>query len=469
MAISPYTDPLARRRQLQPPPPPVPDAQPSFAQSAQSSPLDAGDMTPPPITLPQPTTPQQVAGQQPASGLNSVGRALEKARSQPLEQAAPAVYDGQPASMGEPAQRPEDTPQLPAPTEDPGTPPAMRLSRMASLQDRLHATQNAPPNTDITTNEYGQPVVGATKPMTRRHMIVQGLLQGALEGAARTGKWQGALGGAATGAVAGGVKPSLIGGLEQHQEEERLQGDLNTEVANRTKQAQLGDIAAQTKERDQQPEIRRLQIAEQERIRQAGIDASDRRAVAANTSREKVAADRTAREDKRHQETMAHPQYRTDPTTGDIIEITPGKAGGQATSRVLRKGSKEAASAAVAQSLYDSAGKLYDDSHNGYEALTKQAEDLHAKAEDDPMNAAIYNKRADKIEKDADDLKKKVQGLQTEGDKRRAESAVTAPTSAGKPSLKGRTITQSNFDRYKKDHGDVAAQQLLDGGVTIRN
>lgn len=42
-----------------------------------------------------------------------------------------------------------------------------------------------------------------------------------------------------------------------------------------------------------------------------------------------------------------------------------------------------------------------------------------------------------------------------------------APTVA--PALKGRTMSQKNFDRYKKDHGDAAAQQLLDGGVTIKN
>jgi hypothetical protein len=36
------------------------------------------------------------------------------------------------------------------------------------------------------------------------------------------------------------------------------------------------------------------------------------------------------------------------------------------------------------------------------------------------------------------------------------------------PALKGRTISQQNFEKYKKDHGNVAAQALLDDGVTIR-
>lgn len=47
----------------------------------------------------------------------------------------------------------------------------------------------------------------------------------------------------------------------------------------------------------------------------------------------------------------------------------------------------------------------------------------------------------------------------------RMKSQQAAPTA---PALKGRTISQQNFDKYKADHGDAAAQQLLDGGVTIR-
>lgn len=41
-------------------------------------------------------------------------------------------------------------------------------------------------------------------------------------------------------------------------------------------------------------------------------------------------------------------------------------------------------------------------------------------------------------------------------------------TSRSKPSLKGRTISRGNFEKYKTDHGAEAAQKLLDGGVTIR-
>lgn len=67
------------------------------------------------------------------------------------------------------------------------------------------------------------------------------------------------------------------------------------------------------------------------------------------------------------------------------------------------------------------------------------------------------------LNKDAADLEKAARGVGIQANK--ARSGQQGAT----PALKGRTMSQQNFDRYKKDHGDAAAQELLNGGVTIRN
>lgn len=64
---------------------------------------------------------------------------------------------------------------------------------------------------------------------------------------------------------------------------------------------------------------------------------------------------------------------------------------------------------------------------------------------------------------DAAKLKETTVKIQQEAGK--ARSAGRGARSA----LKGRTMSQQNFDRYKKDHGEAAAQELINGGVTIRN
>ncbi len=59
-------------------------------------------------------------------------------------------------------------------------------------------------------------------------------------------------------------------------------------------------------------------------------------------------------------------------------------------------------------------------------------------------------------------------GMFEESDGGEIKAKAGEPQQPIAPALKGRTISQQNFDKYKQDHGDAAAQALLDGGVAIR-
>lgn len=94
------------------------------------------------------------------------------------------------------------------------------------------------------------------------------------------------------------------------------------------------------------------------------------------------------------------------------------------------------------------------------QVLSGIADGLESDADSQP-NTKTGNASARSLREKAADIRKEASKAQ------QGQSGVVSPTQSA-PMLKGRTMTKANLDRYKKDHGDAAAQSLLDSGVTIR-
>lgn len=116
---------------------------------------------------------------------------------------------------------------------------------------------------------------------------------------------------------------------------------------------------------------------------------------------------------------------------------------------------------AATASTYGNAGEMESDIAD----WKQQAKDKRAEASRIEIKTQADLDRQRQLTKDASDLEKAGRDLKIHANKARNVQNASPQTA---PSLKGRTISQSNFDKYKQDHGDAAAQKLLDGGVTIR-
>lgn len=147
-----------------------------------------------------------------------------------------------------------DTPLHPAPPETAhvGAQLSANASPLERALTRMQQLKSSNDNQNVSPTPWGVEV-GPPQEMSRKHGALVGALQGIVQAAAN-GPTQGtalrALGGAGAGAAAGAVNPRLMQALERHQEEARVQGDVDQAQSTALHQAQLRDVTAQAAERE---------------------------------------------------------------------------------------------------------------------------------------------------------------------------------------------------------------------------